>query len=398
MQLKHGMNLKHFTLLALALTVLVVTSTDIYIASLPALVVYFKTTPNLVNLTLSVYTLSTALFVLFIGVMSNRFGRKKMLIIGLLIFLISSFVIALANSIWLVIFFRAGQAYGSASLLLTCRLIIKDTMNLQEQIHTAGILIMGVVFAPVAPSIGALLAKCFGWQGGFLFSGFCACFSLIAVLCIIKETNSTPITMLGSFSSYLQEYWTLLFERRCVYLVLIIALTFAVHFVFIGISSYLFINKVGMSPLHYSYLFMLLALGYLIGNIFMMWLNRQNMPPLQLISLGVLVSVLGLFILGLSLTFSYGIYLTILVMLGVLIMRLAAGFIIVPAEIELMYHFGQQSAQVLGLATCLQFVLASVVITLAGLFHAQPKYGLVIIMTICFVPVIFLNFKLKRLS
>lgn len=398
MQLKHGMNLKYFTLLALALTVLGVTSTDIYIASLPALVVYFKTTPNLVNLTLSVYTLSMALFVLFIGVMSNRFGRRKMLIIGLLIFLCSSFAIVLANSIWLVIFFRTGQAYGCASLLLICRLIIKDTMNVQEQVHTAGVLIMGIVFAPIAPSIGALLAQFFGWQGGFLLSGFCACFSLVAVLCIIKETNSTPIARLGSFRSYLQEYWVLLFDRRCVYLILIIALTFAVHFVFIGISSYLFINKVGMSPLHYSYLFMLLALGYLMGNSLMMWLNRQNMPPLKLISLGILVSILGLLILGFSLIFSYGLYLTILVMLGILIMRLAAGLIIVPAEIELMHRFGQQSAQVLGLATCLQFILASVVITLAGLFHAQPKYGLVLITIACFVPVIFLSFKLKHLN
>lgn len=395
MQSKHGMNLNYFTILALGLMILGVSATDIYIASLPKLVIYFKTTPNLVNLTLSVFTLGMAIFVLFIGVVSNRFGRKKMLVIGLIIFILSSFAIVLAPSIWLVIFFRSGQAYGCVSILLICRLIIKDTMSIKGQIHTSGVLTMGVVFAPIAASIGALLAKSFGWEGSFLLSAFCACILLVAVLQIIKETNSTPIMKLKPFRYYLHEYLVLLFEPKCLYLTLIIALTFATHFAFVGISSYLFINKVGMSPLHYSYLFIFVALGYLIGNSLMMWFNKRSVSPLKLVSAGILMSICGLLIIGLSLAFTNGAWFTVFVMLGVLIMRLAGGFIIIPAEVALMNHFTQQSSQALGLATCLQFIMASIVISVVGLFHNQPEHGLVIMTAICFLPVVFLSLKLR---
>ena len=396
MNIPQKINLKHFILLALALTLLGVSSTDIYISSLPEMVVFFQTTPNLVNLTLSVYTLSMGIAVLFTGVLSNRFGRRKILLTGIMIFILSSFAIAASSSIYWVILFRIGQAYGCASLLMVCRLIIKDTMTSQEQIHASGVLVMGVVISPaVAPSIGAVLAQFGGWQSGFLLSGTFASILLVGAFLIVKETNTTPITQLSSLKTYIKEYLGLLLDAKCLLFTLIIALTFAAYFVFIGISSYLFINKAGMSPLVYSYLFVIIASGYFVGNSLMMWLNKLNIPPLKLILLGMFISLLGLVVLGMSLILSYGFWFTALLTLGVLIMRLASALIIVPAQVELMQHFHEQGAQALGLATCAQFAFASLAITLAGLFHDQPEYGLIIVTAIFFVPVVFLSLKLR---
>lgn len=396
MNIQQKINLKHFILLALALTLLGVSSTDIYISSLPEMVVFFQTTPNLVNLTLSVYTLSMGIAVLFTGVLSNRFGRRKILLTGIMIFILSSFAIAASSSIYWVILFRIGQAYGCASLLIVCRLIIKDTMTPQEQIHASGVLVMGVVISPaVAPSIGAVLAQFGGWQSGFLLSGIFASLLLVGAMIIVKETNTTPITQLSSLKTYIKEYLGLLLDAKCLLFTLIIALTFAAYFVFIGISSYLFINKAGMSPLVYSYLFVIIASGYFVGNSLMMWLNKLNIPPLKLILLGMFISLLGLVVLGMSLILSYGFWFTALLTLGVLIMRLASALIIVPAQVELMQHFHEQGAQALGLATCAQFAFASLAITLAGLFHDQPEYGLIIVTAIFFVPVVFLALKLR---
>ena len=396
MNIPQKINLKHFILLALALTLLGVSSTDIYISSLPEMVVFFQTTPNLVNLTLSVYTLSMGIAVLFTGVLSNRFGRRKILLTGIMIFILSSFAIAASSSIYWVILFRIGQAYGCASLLMVCRLIIKDTMTSQEQIHASGVLVMGVVISPaVAPSIGAVLAQFGGWQSGFLLSGTFASILLVGAFLIVKETNTTPITQLSSLKAYIKEYLGLLLDAKCLLFTLIIALTFAAYFVFIGISSYLFINKAGMSPLVYSYLFVIIASGYFVGNSLMMWLNKLNIPPLKLILLGMFISLLGLVVLGMSLILSYGFWFTALLTLGVLIMRLASALIIVPAQVELMQHFHEQGAQALGLATCAQFAFASLAITLAGLFHDQPEYGLIIVTAIFFVPVVFLSLKLR---
>lgn len=398
MNIQKKINLKHFILLALALTLLGVSSTDIYISSLPEMVVFFQTTPNLVNLTLSVYTLSMGVAVLFTGVLSNRFGRRNILLIGIMIFILSSFAIAASSSIYWVILFRIGQAYGCASLLMVCRLIIKDTMTPQEQIHASGVLVMGVVISPaLAPSIGAVLAQFGGWQSGFLLSGIFASILLLGAMMIVKETNTTPIAKLRSLKAYIKEYVNLLLETKCLLFTLIIALTFAAYFVFIGISSYLFINKAGMSPLVYSYLFVIIAGGYFVGNSSMMWLNKRDIKPLKLILLGVFVSLLGLVILGVSLVFAYGFWFTAILTLGVLIMRLASALIIVPAQVELMQHFHEQGAQTLGLATCAQFAFASLAITLVGLFHDQPGYGLIIVTAIFFIPVVFLALKLRAI-
>ena len=373
MNIQQKINLKHFIVLALALTLLGVSSTDIYISSLPEMVVFFQTTPNLVNLTLSVYTLSMGIAVLFTGVLSNRFGRRKILITGIMIFIVSSFAIAASNSIYWVILFRIGQAYGCASLLMVCRLIIKDTMTPQEQIHASGVLVMGVVISPaVAPSIGAVLAKFGGWQSGFLLSGIFASILLVGAMMIVKETNTTPIAQLRSLKAYIKEYVNLLLDTKCLLFTLIIALTFAAYFVFIGISSYLFINKAGMSPLVYSYLFVIIAGGYFVGNSSMMWLNKRDITPLKLILLGMFISLLGLVILGMSLVLAYGFWFTALITLGILIMRLASALIIVPAQVELA-------------------------ITLAGLFHDQPGYGLIIVTAIFFIPVVFLALKLRAI-
>ncbi len=398
MNIQQKINLKHFILLALALTLLGVSSTDIYISSLPEMVVFFQTTPNLVNLTLSVYTLSMGIAVLFTGVLSNRFGRRKILITGIMIFIVSSFAIAASSSIYWVIFFRIGQAYGCASLLMVCRLMIKDTMTPQEQIHASGVLVMGVVISPaVAPSIGAVLAQFGGWQSGFLLSGIFASILLVGAMMIVKETNTTPIAQLRSLKVYIKEYVNLLLDTKCLLFTLIIALTFAAYFVFIGISSYLFINKAGMSPLVYSYLFVIIAGGYFVGNSSMMWLNKRDITPLKLILLGMFISLLGLVVLGMSLVLAYGFWFTALITLGILIMRLASALIIVPAQVELMQHFHEQGAQALGLATCAQFAFASLAITLAGLFHDQPGYGLIIVTAIFFIPVVFLALKLRAI-
>lgn len=398
MNIQQKINLKHFIVLALALTLLGVSSTDIYISSLPEMVVFFQTTPNLVNLTLSVYTLSMGVAVLFTGVLSNRFGRRNILLIGIMIFILSSFAIAASSSIYWVILFRVGQAYGCASLLMVCRLVIKDTMTPQEQIHASGVLVMGVVISPaVAPSIGAVLAQFGGWQSGFLLSGIFASILLVGAMMIVKETNTTPIVQLRSLKAYIKEYVNLLLDTKCLLFTLIIALTFAAYFVFIGISSYLFINKAGMSPLVYSYLFVIIAGGYFVGNSSMMWLNKRDITPLKLILLGVFLSLFGLVILGMSLVLVYGFWFTAILTLGVLIMRLASALIIVPAQVELMQHFHEQGAQALGLATCAQFAFASLAITLAGLFHEQPGDGLIIVTAIFFIPVVFLSLKLRAI-
>ena len=122
-------------------------------------------------------------------------------------------MIGAASSIHLVILFRIIQAIGCGFIAIVPRLVLKDTMTAKEQVHATGILTMGIVLSPaIAPSIGALLAKYWGWRSCFDLSGIGGIIMLIIGYFIIQETNTTPIKQLKSVVSYGTEYFNL-FKR-----------------------------------------------------------------------------------------------------------------------------------------------------------------------------------------
>ncbi|MBX9867461.1 MAG: MFS transporter, partial [Burkholderiales bacterium] len=120
-----------------------VSATDIYIASLPRMVLDFHSSPSVINLTLSSYSLGVAFAVLFVGEISSRYGRRRCLLLGVFCFSVAAFLIALLPSIELIILLRVVQAFGCAVIIIVPRLVLKDCMDEREQITANGILLMG---------------------------------------------------------------------------------------------------------------------------------------------------------------------------------------------------------------------------------------------------------------
>ncbi len=394
----HKLNVRWFTWYALFITLLAVSSTDIYISSLPQMTIDFNTSPNLINLTISIYTLTMAVTVLFAGILSNRFGRRKIILLGIISFTIASFLISSANSIYVVILLRVVQAFGCACLAIVTRLVLKDTMSAKEQVHATGILVMGIVLSPaIAPSVGAFLAQHWGWKSCFDLSGVGGIILSIAGYFIVQETNATPVKQLNSFRSYILDYGKLLSDKICVYFTILNSFTFAIYFVFIGISSYLFIDHYQMSPLVYSYLFIIIALGYFAGNSLMMMLNRRHYSQLAIINIGIYASIVGLIVLLTSLLITTNKIGTIFaVTAGVIIMRAASALIIAPAQVRILEHFKERGALALGLSTAVQFGCASLAVSLVAIFHQTALLSLVGVTVLFFIPTVLIMPKLRR--
>jgi len=131
--------------------------TDIYIPALPLMVKEFNSTPNVVNLTISIYTIGVAVFVLFASALGNRFGRKPVIALAVGIFSLTSYLIALSPSIWLIVFLRLLQSM-IAFVFICSRQVLKDIMDQREQVRANGIILSGLVISPaIAPVIGAYL-------------------------------------------------------------------------------------------------------------------------------------------------------------------------------------------------------------------------------------------------
>lgn len=359
-----------------------VSATDIYVPSLPQMVKDFNTVPSNVNLTISSFSMSIAFFVLFTGEISNRFGRRRVLIAGVTIFGVAAFLMSIINNLWLMILFRSIQAIGAAVILIVPRLILKDSMNEQEQIRANGMLLTGLILSPaISPVIGAHLAEWFGWRSTFLFTALMALVIVIWAYSILPETIQEPIKKFKAPMVYIRAYGRLMTNRVFLALTLIYACGVAAYFSFIGVSSYLYINRWHVLAVNYAYIFLGLSVAYMLGNQVMQRLNKQNYPPVKIIGIGVYSTFIGMVVILFSYLIWHGHHeiLVISVTCGVLFMRAANALINPPTQIKIMNYFYPNSAQALGLNMCFGFGFSSLATYLVTLFPDFPFASLVVL-------------------
>jgi DHA1 family bicyclomycin/chloramphenicol resistance-like MFS transporter len=373
-----------------------VSATDIYIASLPQMVADFHSTPQTVNLTLSSYSIGIAFGVLFTGELSNRFGRRKVLLWGVSCFSAAAGLITFAPTIWGIIILRVIQSFGCAVILIVPRLILKDCMDEREQVHANGVLLMGLIISPaIAPVLGAYIATYLSWHYCFLFSAI-AGFILVAITKkILPETNLERISRIPSLQRYLKGYLSLLKNRIFITLTLIYASGVGAYFAFIGISSYLYIGYLHISPIKYSYVFLGLSAAYLTGNQLMQLLNRKKAPLVNIIGIGVYSTASGVVILIITLFFDNLTVIALLATIGVLLMRVANALINPPTQIKIMSHFHTQSAQALGLNMCIGFSVNSLATYMVTMLPTYPLLSFVLTSGI-FIGICLAAYKLNH--
>ena len=374
-------NKTYMLILLTAMFFLGMSGTDIYLASLPQMVKDFKTTPNVVNYTLFFYNVGIAILVLFAAILSSRYGRKTIIILGISIFSLSAFIISFSPSIWLIIGLRFIQSFGCAFIIIVSRLILKDIMDEHEQIKANGTMLAGLVVSPaVAPVLGAYLAHHFGWRSCFVFSGIIGTLLTVLTFKVLPETNSTPINRLPKLRRYIMDYFILLNDRLLLGVTMIYASAVAVFFSFIGISSYLYIDQLGVSPIMYSYIYIFLAAAYLAGNQYMLALNRRYASYEKIIGIGVYSTMIGaLIVLLATLFFSSHSLIAVIITFGVLFMRAANALINPSSQVLILNYFGEKGGHALGLTMFFNYAFMGIAIFLVTLFHSFPFAGLVIV-------------------
>jgi DHA1 family bicyclomycin/chloramphenicol resistance-like MFS transporter len=337
--------------------------TDIFLSGLPLFAQEFGVSMGVSNLTISVYNYSQAFFVLFIGVVSDLWGRRSVVLYCLLIHIAASVWIALCTSMPTMILMRAAQALGSAAIYIVLRLVIKDTMDKKAQIHATGLLVVGLVLSPLlAPVLGAWIVKISNWRN---------CFWAIALLEIplfawawatIRESNHQQKEFRAAFSmkTHILSYYNVLQNGYFLSLALIVGSAFAAFYAFISISSFVYIDQYGIKETDYAYLFIGIALAYLLGNRVMSKLNANNMAPSKIVGIGIYTSLLGATII-LSQSFTDDTLLTVsLLTVGTCLLRLATALINPPVQVMVTNHFRDKGSHALGLLTCIQYCFAGV--------------------------------------
>lgn len=235
---------------------------NIFLPSLPSMTVFFDTDYRVIQLSVSLYLAVNAVLQLFIGPISDRFGRRPVVLGSFGIFALATVGCILATSIEVFLFCRLCQAVVVAGLVLS-RAIVRDIYAEAESASKIGYVTMGMALVPmVAPIFGGLLDQAFGWQANFM-ALLVLCFLLLVVVWNDLGETHAPVAGATTDWSALPELFTSL---RFWGYTLCNMLASGAFFAYLGGAPFVGSQVFGLSPATLGFFFGAPALGYAAGN------------------------------------------------------------------------------------------------------------------------------------
>jgi len=251
--------------LLIAMTAIAPLTLNIIVPAVPNLAVVLNAPIDTVQLTVSLYLLVLAFSQLALGPLSDRFGRRPVIIAGLALTALTSIAALLASSITGLIVARSLQGLGASTGLVVGRAIIRDLYHRDRAASMIASVTMVVIAAPMlAPLLGGFLDTLFGWESIFIFVA-AAC--VVVVAWAVLALPETRVAQVGAKPiRFLPEIRALTSDRRFAGYVLCAALGTAPFFTFLGGGPHVVVSIMGRSSAEYGLWFALNAFGYLAGN------------------------------------------------------------------------------------------------------------------------------------
>ena len=242
-------------------------STDMYLPAFPTLLTEFSTTSAMLNYTLVGFFICFALGMLVFGAVSDKMGRKPLLLFGVGLYGLASWGCAGVGTVEGLIIFRLLQAVGAGCMVSVTTAIIKDSFNDEARPKIIATLQMLGVLAPtIAPGIGAFLMDYFSWRATFYLLAF---FSVIMFVLTLLYTESLPKSkrFQGNVFMSLTGLWRVYKDKKFSLFLACTSLTSLIYMAFIAISSYIYISHFGLSKGAYGLYFALNSLVLVVGPI-----------------------------------------------------------------------------------------------------------------------------------
>ncbi|HVO15017.1 MAG TPA: Bcr/CflA family multidrug efflux MFS transporter [Alphaproteobacteria bacterium] len=244
------------TLILGALTAFPPLSIDIYLPSLPTLVRTFGTTDGAVQLTLPAFFLGLALGQLFYGPLSDRYGRRPALLVGIALYTLASAACAAAPSIEALLAGRFVQALGGSAGMTIAMAVVRDRFDPREGARTLSLLMLVMGVAPIlAPLVGGWILVLLGWQAIFWVLALFGLICFLAVLLALPESRPANAVRPGSVGAALATYAGLIGDRRFLGFALAGGFTISGMFAYITGSPTLFIDGFGVPAEDYGWIF-----------------------------------------------------------------------------------------------------------------------------------------------
>lgn len=391
-----GMQKKEWRILLIAGLICIIApfASDSYVPSLPAITKAFGSSANEIQLTMSLYFLGASLAQLIYGPLSDRYGRRLMILIGLSICVIGSFSCVLSASAIMLIASRFLQGIGAGACNGLFRAVLRDSFSGARlaQIGSYIGIIYPVVFA-LAPIVGGYAEMIWGWRESFLIAAIIVAFSTFAVWRYLPETNQNLDPAASKISNIARNYWTLLTHGRFIGYALISSLALSAFICYYTSAPFLLQNLVGLSPVEFGYLSIFIAIATIVSQyINSRFVMKYGIRVMMVFGIGLMaLGSISMLIFALAHIIN-----TWVIIVPTFIISLAAGFVFSNAmagAFETFGHMAGIAGAMYGFLQMMGSVLTSIVL---AQIHEKSQMPLAVIFVLLALTALIIYYLLHR--
>ncbi|MDO0959165.1 multidrug effflux MFS transporter [Staphylococcus haemolyticus] len=393
---KQKKNSPLFIIILGALTAIGALSIDMFLPGLPELKNDFNTTTANAQLTLSLFMIGLGLGNLFVGPISDSIGRKKPLVISMIIFALASLGIVFVENIWIMVFLRFVQGFTGGAGAVISRAIASDMYRGNELTKFLALLMLVNGVAPViAPALGGLILSFAVWQMVFVILTLFGVLMVLGSLFKVPESLSVKNRDSSGVNVIFSNFKSLLTTPRFVLPMLIQGVTFIMLFSYISASPFLVQKIYGVSPLHFSWMFAGVGITLIIASQIAGKLVDYFHPQVLLRAFTI-IQIIGVVIVSLTLINHWHFALLVI------------GFIVLVAPVTGVATLGfsiameerttgsGSASSLLGLLQSLLGGLVTPLVNLKGEYNSMPYIIIISLTAILLIILQLLNIKVFK--
>ncbi|TBR41978.1 Bcr/CflA family efflux MFS transporter [Marinomonas agarivorans] len=387
-----------FIVFLLALTVSGPISINFYLALLPDIGDSLSASVSKMQQTVSIYLIGFAGAQLFIGPLSDKFGRRPVLIFCYLLFSLASLLCAFANESSFLSIGRLIQSLGGCAGVLISRAIVRDVYPPEDMGRIMSYMIMGFSIAPlIAPALGGFVGVYFGWRSlFFVLAGFGLFLAAWAYLGF-KETNKSLNIHAMKPSQLIQNYMSLLSNKSFLCYLIVISFSVAGILTYTTASSFVLIKVLHVSTEHYGLLFGVSALGMLLGSLCSTKISKQFNSEFTVLSGAVCLVIGG----TLLMVFPWLNIVSVFTLVGPMFIYALGNGAIMPSAMALaIAPFSRKAGAAAALIGCTQAALGALCGYIAGALYnntATPMTSIIGLLSIAvFGIVLYMKLSNRR--
>jgi DHA1 family bicyclomycin/chloramphenicol resistance-like MFS transporter len=278
-----------------ALTALGPLGVDMYLPAFPAMGADLAASPGAIQRTLATFLFGMAAGQVVVGPLSDRYGRRLPLLVGLALFTVASLGCAVAASAEALAWLRLLQALGGCAGMVVARAVVRDVADERGAVRMMAMLMLVMGAAPIlAPMGGGALLALSGWRGIFWFLAAYGVAALLLVLLTLPESLPAERRRRDGFGAVLLVYAQLLRDRRFLSCALAGAIPMLGLFGYLVASPHVLMGVHGLDPVTYGFAFGANAFGLILASQVIARLVRSIAPPVLLRAALLVLAAAGL--------------------------------------------------------------------------------------------------------